>query len=173
MVDQRLHDRVVLQFPADGGLHINRSQTAAGGRCLLRQRKDDWTVTNSRPPTCNSLQVERRGQGDQYLHRETQNYRDAVCRKMNAFHLHVQLGCVAQGLPQHLALNRTTKVWRQFRSWLRTMNTQRPPSELVVAYALRNSLFEFLGGSHDEHDLKKILLENMDPNQVPQLHMVA
>ncbi|MGC9199947.1 MAG: hypothetical protein ACP5E5_13595 [Acidobacteriaceae bacterium] len=38
-----------------------------------------------------------RGQGDQYLHRESQAYRHAVHRKMKAFHLHVQLGCIAQG----------------------------------------------------------------------------
>jgi hypothetical protein len=32
------------------------------------------------------------------------------------------LGCVAQGLLQHLALNHMAEVWRLFRSWLRTMN---------------------------------------------------
>jgi len=32
------------------------------------------------------MKPRRRGQGDQYLHRESQTYRDAVCRKMNAFH---------------------------------------------------------------------------------------
>jgi len=62
---------------------------------------------------------------------------------MNAFHLHVQLGCVAQGLLQHLALNHMAEVWRLFRSWLRTMNPALPPSELVVACALRATLPEF------------------------------
>jgi hypothetical protein len=64
-----------------------------------------------------AMKPRRRGQGDQYLHRESLTYRDAVHRKMNAFHLHVQLGCVAQGLLQHLALNHTAEVWRLFRSW--------------------------------------------------------
>jgi hypothetical protein len=39
-----------------------------------------------------TIKPRRRGQGDQYLHRESQAYRDAVRRKRNAFHLHVQLG---------------------------------------------------------------------------------
>jgi hypothetical protein len=37
----------------------------------------------------------RRGDGKQYLHRTTDAYRAAIRRKMNAFHLHVQLGCIA------------------------------------------------------------------------------
>jgi hypothetical protein len=36
------------------------------------------------------MKARRRGQGDQYLHRESQTYRDAVRRKMNVFHVHVQ-----------------------------------------------------------------------------------
>jgi len=49
-------------------------------------------------------------------------YRAAIRRKMAAFHVHVQLGCIAQGLLQHLSLNYTAEVWLCFRSWLRTMN---------------------------------------------------
>jgi len=120
-----------------------------------------------------SMKPIRKNDGNQKLYTKSAPYKSAVRRKLKAYHVYVQLACIAQGLLQHLAFNYSSQVWRQFRSWLRTMNTQRPPSELGVAYALRNSLFEFLGGSHDEHDLKKILLENMDPNQVPQLHMVA
>ena len=56
------------------------------------------------------------------------------------YHVHVQLGCIAQGLLQHLALNHTAEVWRCFRSWLRTMNPTMPPSELIVANALRYSI---------------------------------
>ena len=103
------------------------------------------------------MKPRRRGQGDQYLHRESQTYRDAVRRKMNAFHVHVQLGCVAQGLLQHLALNHTTEVWRYFRSWLRTMNPALPPSELVVDCALRSTLPEFLHAAVLPYKLRIIL----------------
>ena len=82
----------------------------------------------------------RRGSGDQYLHRTTEPYRAAVRRKLRAYHVYVQLGCIAQGLLQHLAINFTAEVWLCFRSWLRTMNPAMPPSELVVANALRHSI---------------------------------
>ena len=82
----------------------------------------------------------RRGSGDQYLHRTSDTYRAAVHRKLRAYHVHVQLGCIAQGLLQHLAIHHTAEVWRCFRSWLRTMNPAMPPSELIVANALRETI---------------------------------
>jgi len=95
--------------------------------------------------------------GDQHLHMKDDLYRQQVRRKMNAYHLHVQLGCIAQGLLQHLALNHGAMVWRQFRSWLRTMDPTRPPSELVTAYALRDRLPEFLDELAQEPNTKKFL----------------
>ena len=115
----------------------------------------------------------RKNDGNQKVYNKSAQYRRAVKRKLKAYHVYVQLACIAQGLLQHLALNCGSRVWRQFRSWLRTMNTHRPPSELVVAYALRHSLLEFLVATPDDHELKKILQENMDPDILPQLHMVA
>ncbi|WP_156901766.1 transposase [Azohydromonas australica] len=85
----------------------------------------------------------RRDSGQQYLHRASDTYRQAVRRKLRAYHVHVQLGCIAQGLLQHLALNHTDAVWVHFRSWLRTMNPAMPPSELIVASALRSSITTF------------------------------
>jgi hypothetical protein len=109
----------------------------------------------------------------QKIHNKSAQYRRAIKRKLKAYHVYVQLACIAQGLLQHLALHCNSAVWRHFRSWLRTMNTQKPPSELVTAYALRHSLLEFLAATPDDHKLKKTLIENMDHDQVPQLHMVA
>jgi DDE superfamily endonuclease len=99
----------------------------------------------------------RRGDGDQYLHRTGDHYRAAIRRKINAFHIHVQLGCIAQGLLQHLSLNYTAEVWRCFRSWLRTMNPALPPSELVTANALRSGISGFFSSSEMDPDLRKIL----------------
>ena len=99
----------------------------------------------------------KRGDGDQYLHRTSDAYRAAIRRKMAAFHVHVQLGCIAQGLLQHLSLNYTTEVWLCFRSWLRTMNPALPPSELVVANALRSAIPRFFSSSQLDPKLKKIL----------------
>jgi hypothetical protein len=76
---------------------------------------------------------------------------------MAAFHVHVQLGCIAQGLLQHLSLNYTAEVWLCFRSWLRAMNPTLPPSELVAANALRAALPGFFSFSRLDPKLKKIL----------------
>lgn len=115
----------------------------------------------------------RKNDKAQKIYNKSPQYRRAVKRKLKAYHVYVQLACIAQGLLQHLALNYSSRVWKHFRSWLRTMNTDRPPSELVVAYALRSSLFEFLAGTPDDDKLKKLLEENMDPEKLPELHMAA
>ena len=99
----------------------------------------------------------RRGSGDQYLHRASDDYRAAIRRKLRAYHLYVQLGCIAQGLLQHLAINHTAQVWHSFRSWLRTMNPAMPPSELIVASALRSTLPPFLAVPALAPDLTKIM----------------
>jgi hypothetical protein len=99
----------------------------------------------------------RRGAGDQYLHRTSDEYRAAIRRKMRAYHVYVQLGCIAQGLLQHLAINHTAEVWRCFRSWLRTMNPAMPPSELVVANVLRCTLPVFSAVPALAPDLTKIM----------------
>ena len=99
----------------------------------------------------------KRGDGNQHLHRTSDAYRAAIRRKMAAFHVHVQLGCIAQGLLQHLSLNYTAEVWLCFRSWLRTMNPAAPPSELVAANALRATLPGFFSTSLLDPKLKKTL----------------
>ena len=99
----------------------------------------------------------RRGNGDQYLHKASPDYRAGISRKLRAYHVHVQLGCIAQGLLQHLAINHTAEVWRSFRSWLRTMNEAMPPSELVVANALRTGLPGFFAVCDLAPGLKKLV----------------
>ena len=99
----------------------------------------------------------RRRSGNQHLHMKSEQYRRQVRRKMNAYHLYVQLGCIAQGLLLHLAINHGRLAWDHFRSWLRTMDPCRPPSELVVASSLRDSLNEFLEDGAGEEQLRKLV----------------
>ena len=73
-----------------------------------------------------------------------------------------QLGCIAQGLQQHLAVNFRTNVWSSFKSWMRTMKPGLPPSEAVVAQALRANLHEFLLDAPHDHELAKFILERVD-----------
>jgi len=109
----------------------------------------------------------RKPSGNQYLHRKSKEYRDQVRSKLDVYHRYVQLGCVAQGLLQHLAINFRTEVWDAFRSWMRTMREEAAPSEAVVAEALRSSLVDFLLIAPKTHSLKKILTKHSDPSRMP------
>ncbi|MDA0842204.1 MAG: IS4 family transposase, partial [Planctomycetota bacterium] len=79
-----------------------------------------------------------------------------------AYHAHIQLGIIAQGLLQTLALRCTATVWKRFGSWLRTIRPEILPSEFVVAIALRHSLPLFLADSPDEHILVKFIRDRID-----------
>lgn len=103
-----------------------------------------------------------RRSGNQYLHRKPAAYREQVRRKMAAYHAHIQLGLIAQGLLQALALCCATTVWKRFGSWLRTIRPGIVPSEFVVAIALRHSLPVFLADSPQEHILVKFIRDRID-----------
>lgn len=109
----------------------------------------------------------RRNSGDQHLENKSEEYRQAVKRKMDAYHRYVQIGCIVQGLLQHLAINFRDTVWKQFRSWLRTMKTKCTPSEMVVATALKIGLPEFLLDKNHEPDTKKFILDHAIPGRIP------
>jgi hypothetical protein len=115
----------------------------------------------------------RTNSGNQHLHMKSEYYRQMVRRKMNAYHLHVQLGCIAQGLLQHLSLNFGTKVWNQFHGWLRTMDPTRPPSELVTAQALRERLPDFLDVLAQEPKARKLLRKFRRPRRRTNLRKAA
>jgi len=114
-----------------------------------------------------------RRSGNQYLHMKTESYRRMVRRKMLAYHRYVQLGCVAQGLLQHLAINFRSSVWKLFRSWMRTMKTSQPPSEAVVAQALRATLPEFLPARCADPELKEFILQQLDLDRCPALRLAG
>lgn len=114
-----------------------------------------------------------RRSGDQYLHRETDTYRDQVRRKLAAYHCHIQLGVIAQGLLQCLAVLHSRVVWGQFGSWLRTVRPGILPSEQVVAVALRHSLPLFLGDSSLNNPLVKFIRQHLDLDRAEGLRLAA
>jgi len=115
----------------------------------------------------------RRRSGNQYLHRKSEKYREMVRNKLAAYHRYVQLGCIAQGLLQYLSVKFGSRVWQHFNSWMRTMNTDRSPSEMVVGQALRSSLPSFLATTHGENELEKFIVENADLSRMPNLSLSA
>jgi len=100
--------------------------------------------------------------GNQYLHRKSADYRSRVKRKMRAYHAFIQAGVVAQGLLQYLAVAAPKLVWDSFGSWLRTIRPGIPPSELVVAEALRQTLPDFLLTPSQSNFLSKFIDERQD-----------
>lgn len=100
--------------------------------------------------------------GNQYLHRKSVDYRSRVKRKMRAYHTFTQAAVVAQGLLQYLAVVAPQLVWDSFGSWLRTIRPGIPPSELVVAKALRQTLPDFLLASSKSNSLTKFITERQD-----------
>jgi DDE superfamily endonuclease len=107
----------------------------------------------------------RRGSGNQYLHRKTETYRQQVRRKLAAYERHIQIGLIAQGLLQYLAVNFRHAVWRNYASYLRTTKPDLSPSEWVVTLALRNTWSDFLRVSPASFPLKKFLRSKLDPDR--------
>ena len=62
----------------------------------------------------------RKELGDKYLHKESKEYRSLVRRKLSAYHRHIQIGVIGQGIIQYLSLSFPEIVQKTFGSWIRT-----------------------------------------------------
>ena len=114
-----------------------------------------------------------RRSGNQHLHRKSERYRQQVRRKIRAYHCHLQTGVIAQGLLQILSVLHPQLVWSYFGSWIRTIRPGIPPSEQIVAMALRHRLPEFLTGASNTSDLAKFLSERLDLDRAEGLRLAA
>lgn len=110
---------------------------------------------------------------DQYMHHKSNSYRDAVRRKLDAYHRFIQLGLIAQGIMVALATTVPALVWSSYGSWLRTIRPGIAPSEAVVACALKNTLPYFLTDSAPAPILAKFIQERLDLNQTQAKNMAA
>jgi len=115
----------------------------------------------------------RRVSGNQYLHHKSDAYRNAVRRKVAAYHRHIQLGLIAQGLLQILSATTPKLVWGFFGSWIRTVRPGLAPSEQVVAVALRNTLPEFLATAAKTSILVKFIRDRLDLSRTEGINLAA
>jgi len=115
----------------------------------------------------------KRVSGNQYLHRESDEYRCAVRRKISAYHRHIQLGLIAQGLLQILSATMPTAVWRSFGSWIRTIRPGLAPSEQIVAIAMRHALPEFIAGAVKTSIFVKFLRDRIDLSRTEGINLAA
>lgn len=101
----------------------------------------------------------KRGAGNRHLHHESKPYREAVRRKLHAYHVFLFAGVVTQGRMHYLAACLMEAVWAAHRSWLRTIRKGAAPSELVVKLALRRALPEYLLAGSETDDVAKFIVE--------------
>ncbi len=120
-----------------------------------------------------SMDTLKRTEGTQHLHHKSDEYRDAVRRKIGAYHRHIQIGLIAQGILQYLAVTYPQLVWDSFGSWLRTVRPGIPPSEFVTATALANSLPQFIAQRQTVPTFNKFLRENMDQGRYEAIRLAG
>src|SRR6516162_8767173 len=111
--------------------------------------------------------------GNQYLHRKSDDYRNRVKRKMRAYYAFIQAGVVAQGLLQYLAVAAPNRVWATFGAWLRTIRPGIPPSEFVVANALRHMFPDFLLGSAKNGSLAEFIANRQDTTNMQGFRLAS
>ena len=106
--------------------------------------------------------IKRRG-GNQYMHRETPEYRAKIRRKLHAYDVFMMMGVITQGLMHYLAACHEQLIWKSFGSWLRTIRKGVAPSELIVQKALQNTLPRFIRTCSNKHTLAKFIADRQDP----------
>ena len=72
----------------------------------------------------------------------------------------------------NLAVDCPKTFWKNFRSWL-TMDSSKSPSELVVAYALRSGVHEFLRDCSLATKLGEIVDRYRDRKSLTQLATIG
>jgi len=115
----------------------------------------------------------KRKNGNQYLHRQSEEYRSKVMRKMRAYHCFVQTGLIAQGMLQFLSMTCEEHVWKHFGTWIRTIRPGVLPSEAVVSDALKNTLPEFLASSISDLAIEKFIASKIDRKRADKQRLIA
>jgi DDE superfamily endonuclease len=119
------------------------------------------------------MKPRRRNDGNQHVHRASPKYRNDIKRKLHAYHVFIQAGLICQGLLQYLSVAYPRLVWASFGSWLRTVRPGVPPSELVVATALRQRLHEFLLDTPKDNIFTEFLADQQDTNKMQGFQLAA
>lgn len=99
----------------------------------------------------------REGDKSVYLHRKTPAFRRQVSRKIEAYERFVNIGCIALGILQWLAIRSPHLVWERFPLWLRTLPKHGCPTEHIVRLTIQNELHQNFLKSAASTLLAKIL----------------
>ena len=95
--------------------------------------------------------------------------------RQNQGRVHVSYRALLRGWAFHpyLAVAFPQRVWDAFGSWLRTIRPGIPPSELVVANALRQSMPEFLLNSATANIFAKFVIERQDTDKMQAFRLAS
>lgn len=103
----------------------------------------------------------RKQRGDQNLQDFKTTLQLRIAQKMQAYHVFILCGFIAQGLLQYLSIHYYKSVWSSFGTWLRTIKPNTLPSEMVTALAMTRTYDEFLEDGQHMGIFKKFLLEKI------------
>ena len=140
------------------GLRASRSSTPSSRQCAkIGSFTYHFWMSNMKPLRRNS------GNAASPLIPRSSTCND-VKRKLHAYHVFIQAASSARDCC--LASRRCSSPARLelFRPWLRTIRPGIPPSELVVAITLRQSLPEFLLNNPKSSIFTKFVTERQDTN---------
>jgi hypothetical protein len=104
----------------------------------------------------------KRCSGNQYLHKKSEEYREQVKRKINAYHVYTQTALIVQGILQLISMTIHQEVWINFGSWIRTIRPNILPSEAIVMKALRHTVSDFLASKQIDLSIGKFIIEKID-----------
>jgi hypothetical protein len=110
-----------------------------------------------------AMERQKKGGGDQYLHRRSDDYRKAVARKVGAYERFVNVAAIGLGMLQIVALTWPTTVWARFASWIRSRPKHGVPSENVVRQTLRSELARI----SSQNRRRSLLHEFLDGSRSP------
>ena len=115
-----------------------------------------------------TMMPRRRGKasGDSLIHFAPKDFKEKIKKKINSYHLFIQLGFIAQGLLQYLSIYHYNVVWKTFGSWLRTIRDETLPSEKVVAMAMSRTYHHFIDDEQKESIFKKFLLQRTNSGAI-------
>lgn len=106
-----------------------------------------------------AMPLRKRGKdsGDYIIKNESEQFKEKLEKKMNAYHLFIQLGFIAQGLTQYLSVYYHSSIWESFGSWLRTVRDKTFPSEKVACMTLARTYLPFLIAQQKSSPFAKFL----------------
>lgn len=109
----------------------------------------------------------------EYPHRESEKYREKLAEKMHAYHTHITLGQIAQGIMIYLGMYHSDKVWHSFKGWIRTIRKDVIPSEMIVAEALKSSYPGFLTSNLFSADAQKFMEQHFNLDGIKDLPLTG